>query len=84
MTAKYKTITIGPGTKFNWGKTHSWDWVGNDKDGPLEEKTDENGFTYTHILEKGTVTIKIEDINEEEHQKDNVVQNPTGKRMIQL
>ena len=83
MTAKYKTITIGPGTKFNWGKTHSWSWVGY-HDSPLEEKTDENGFTYTHILDKGTVTIKIEDPIEKEHEKENLQQNPTGKRMIQL
>ncbi len=29
-------------------------------------------------------TIKIEDPIEEEHQKENVIQNPIGKRMIQL
>ena len=75
---KYKTITLKSGTKFNWGEGHTWEWVGS------EERKDENGFIYTHILSKGTVIVKIEDAKEEEHLKDNVVQNPTGKRMIQL
>ncbi len=79
MTAKYKTITLNPGTKFYW-YGHAWQWVAE----PGDEKKDENGFIYTHILTKGTVIIKIEDYIEEEHKKENVVQNPTGKRMIQL
>ena len=79
---KYKTITLGPGTKFHWGKSdHSWDWVCVDGD---DARKDENGFVYTHELVKGTVIIKIPDAVEEEHQKENVIQNPTGKRMIQL
>ena len=75
MTAKYKTITFGPGTKFFW-KDASWEYDG------FAQK-DENGFEYTHKL-KGNVIIKYEDAKKEEHQKENVVQNPTGKRMIQL
>ena len=88
MTAKYKTITIGPGSKFYF-KDHLWEWVGGST-GPggaseaHHSKKDENGFIYTHILKTGTIIIKLINSTEEEHQKENVAQNPTGRRMIQL
>ena len=75
---EYKTITFGPGTKLIF-KNHHWE----EGETPFIKK-DENGFEYTHMLQKGTIIIKYEDAKEEEHQKENVVENPTGKRMIQL
>ena len=76
---KYKTITLGPGTKFLW-TSPMWEWLKS----PENSKKDANGFEYNHILISGTVIIKIEDQTEEEHEKENIMQNPTGKRMIQL
>ena len=73
----YKTITFGAGTKFfRKDDITTWENEGN-------PQKDENGFICTHKL-IGTVTIKYKEAKEEEHQKENVVQNPTGKRMIQL
>ena len=67
---------MGVGTKFYF-QDHVWEY---------EEypQKDLNGFSHTHTLKTGTIIIKLVDYTEEEHQKENVVQNPTGKRMIQL
>ena len=77
---EYKTITIKPGTKMFFSNV-MWDDVRMSERGAKE---DENGFEYTHTMTSGIYVIKLEDITEEEHQKENVIQNPTGKRMIQL
>ena len=68
---------MGAGTKF-YIREHTWECADE------YNQKDLNGFTHTHTLKSGTIIIKLIDSTEEEQQKENIVQNPTGKRMIQL